>query len=66
MCLVSILKTYEGASRQKINLDKLELSCSWNAPSTRIDELTMLLGEKAVETYVKYLGLPTLIAKSET
>ncbi|XP_057419187.1 uncharacterized protein LOC130713437 [Lotus japonicus] len=44
-----------------INFDKSMLSCSRNVPSPRFDELKRLLGVKAVDSYDKYLGLPTII-----
>ncbi|XP_057426530.1 uncharacterized protein LOC130719957 [Lotus japonicus] len=62
----SILNFYEDASGQKINLDKSQLNFSRNVLSTRIDQLSRLMGVKAVASYDKYLGLPTIIGKSKT
>ncbi|XP_057415840.1 uncharacterized protein LOC130710549 [Lotus japonicus] len=64
-CIRSILAVYERVSGQVINFDKSMLSCSHNVPSTCFNELKELLGVNAVESYDKYLGLPTLIGKSK-
>ncbi|XP_057425625.1 uncharacterized protein LOC130718990 [Lotus japonicus] len=61
-----VLASYEKVSGQVINLDKSMLSCSRNVPSSRFDQLKRLLNVKAVESYDKYLGLPTIIGKSKT
>lgn len=58
-----ILKVYDLSFRQKINVDKTELFYSRNVFSTRFYELKSLLGEMAVNNYVKYLGLPSFIKK---
>ncbi|XP_057418938.1 uncharacterized protein LOC130713163 [Lotus japonicus] len=60
-CLKEILVTYERASGQVVNLDKSMLSVSRNVQQTSFDELKHLLGVKVVESYDKYLGLPTII-----
>ncbi|XP_057444702.1 uncharacterized protein LOC130736943 [Lotus japonicus] len=57
----NVLASYEQVSGQVINFDKSMLSCSRNVPSPRFNELKMLLGVKAVDSYDKYLGLPTII-----
>ncbi|XP_057426392.1 uncharacterized protein LOC130719802 [Lotus japonicus] len=59
--LQAIVATYERASRQVINLDKSMLSVSRNVTDNIFDELKQLLNVKAVESYDKYLGLPTVI-----
>lgn len=64
-CIKSILQAYEQTSGQKINLDKSELSHSRNVPITRVNELQSLLGVQAVESHVKYLGLPTIVGRSK-
>ncbi|XP_057428231.1 uncharacterized protein LOC130721452 [Lotus japonicus] len=56
----TILATYESASGQMINLDKSMLSVSRNVPQNRLYELKQLLGVKAVESFDRYLGLPTI------
>lgn len=61
-----ILTTYERASGQVINLDKSMLSVSRNVPENCFNDLKQLLGVKVVESYDKYLGLPTIIGKSKT
>ncbi|XP_057418179.1 uncharacterized protein LOC130712362 [Lotus japonicus] len=59
----SILEFYEVAFGQKIDIEKSQLSFSRNVPSTIVDELVELLGVKAMESYEKYFGLPTIIVK---
>ena len=48
-----------------INLDKSQLLCSRNGSDIKVNELVHLLGFKAVESYDKYLGLPTIVGKSK-
>ncbi|XP_057453964.1 uncharacterized protein LOC130745626 [Lotus japonicus] len=59
--LQAIVATYERASGQVINLDKSMLLVSRNVTDNIFDELKQLLNVKAVESYDKYLGLPTVI-----
>lgn len=65
-CLKDILATYERASGKMINLDKLMRSVSKNVPQNRFYERKQLLKAKAVGSFDKYLGLPTMIGKSKT
>ncbi|XP_057452723.1 uncharacterized protein LOC130744566 [Lotus japonicus] len=65
-CIKSILTTYERASGQVINLDKSLLSVSRNVLENCFIDLQQLLGVKAVDSYDKYLGLPTIIGKSKS
>lgn len=58
--ITSILKAYEEASSQRINFQKIKLSCSQNMPCSRINELKMLLGVQTMESHSKYLGIPTI------
>lgn len=61
----SLIQQYESASGQRINLEKIEITCSSNIKQERKDELAACLGVKAVEQHPKYLGLPTLIGRSK-
>ncbi|XP_057458358.1 uncharacterized protein LOC130749083 [Lotus japonicus] len=65
-CISDILNTYENASGQVINLEKSMLSVSRNVLDNSFSELKQLLGVKAVESFDKYLGLPTIIGKSKS
>ncbi|XP_057447162.1 uncharacterized protein LOC130738984 isoform X2 [Lotus japonicus] len=60
-CVKQILASYERVSGQVISFDKSMLSSSRNVPSPRFDVLKRLLNIKAMESYDKYLGLPTII-----
>lgn len=60
-----LIQKYEGASGQRINLDKMEITVSSNVSQEKKMDLSRCLGVKAVETHTKYLGLPTLIGKSK-
>lgn len=64
--LANILRKYEEASRQRINFHKLELSFSWNVPTTSKNELIQLLKVKAIERHDNYLGLPTMVGRLNT
>lgn len=59
-----VIGDYETASGQLINLDKTEITLCSNIPNERRKELSQCLGVKEVEKHEKYLGLPTLIARS--
>lgn len=63
--LAYIMKKYEKALRQMINLNKSKFACSSNVPSPRQNELEMLLGVNAILSSMSYLGLPTIIGKSK-
>ncbi|KAL8547141.1 hypothetical protein ACS0TY_006742 [Phlomoides rotata] len=60
-----IIRVYEEASGQRINLDKSELTVSRNISEQHRDEMGTQLGARTVERYSKYLGLPTLIGRSK-
>lgn len=61
-----IIALYEGASGQRVNLDKSELFSSGNISDERRQDLGSQLGAQTVEQYSKYLGLPTLVGRSKT
>ena len=61
--LTKILERYERASGQKLNKDKTSLFFSHNTSSEKREEISQLLGLKAMEKYEKYLGLPTLVGR---
>ncbi|XP_057422210.1 uncharacterized protein LOC130716023 [Lotus japonicus] len=65
-CVQNILATYERASGQMINFDKSMLSVSRNVLENCFQDLQQMLGVKAVESYDRYLGLPTIIGRSKT
>lgn len=58
-----LILMYEGASGQRINLDKIEITVSPNVPENIKEELRIILKVRAVDQHHKYLGLPTLIGK---
>lgn len=60
-----IIRKYEQASGQRINLEKIEITCSSNVTNENREELATCLGVKVVEKHTKYLGLPTLIGRSK-
>src|ERR1044072_4691938 len=64
--IAGLLKTYESASGQMVNFDKSQLLCSQNVPSIRHNQLVQLLGVKAVESFGKYLGLPTIMGRPKS
>lgn len=60
-----IIATYEGASGEKVNMDKLELFASGNIYENTKNDRGRQFGARTVEGYSKYLGLPTLIGRSK-
>ena len=63
--LIDILDLYKRSSRQLINFDKFELSFSRNVPKDRRTLIQWWLNIKAIESHVKYLGLPTFVGRSK-
>lgn len=63
--IVDILTTYEIASGQKINLEKSEVSFSWNVSEDMQKMLQMKLSFMAVKEHERYLGLPTFLGRSK-
>jgi hypothetical protein len=63
--LKNILATYEAASGQAINLQKLEFYCSRNVPSDVCVSIADQLGVVHVLGTGKYLGLPSMIGRSK-
>lgn len=61
-----IIAVYEAASGQRVNLDKSELVASGNIPDETRDAMGIQSGARTVESYSKYLGLPTLIGRSKS
>lgn len=60
-----IIATYEGASGQRVNLNKSELFVSGNVDVITKCERGMQLRAQTVDYYTKYLGLPTLVGRSK-
>ncbi|XP_057453198.1 uncharacterized protein LOC130745070 [Lotus japonicus] len=60
-CIKNILGAFERASGQQINFDKSMLSASRNVHDNRFNEIKQLLQVKAVGSYDRYLGLPTIV-----
>ncbi|CAL1399381.1 unnamed protein product [Linum trigynum] len=63
--LIDVLNEYEELSGQRVNLDKSAVCFSKNIASTDQEFLAAILGVGAVGVQDKYLGLPTLIARSK-
>jgi hypothetical protein len=63
--LMSILKTYEEASGQEINLTKSEVFFSRNLSMEAQEDLSRLMGVRHVLGTRKYLGLPSLIGRKK-
>jgi hypothetical protein len=61
-----ILNTYEAASGQAISLPKSEIFYSRNVPNTLKNNITNILGVRAVLGTGKYLGMPSMIARDRT
>ncbi|XP_021770427.1 uncharacterized protein LOC110734567 [Chenopodium quinoa] len=63
--IVDIIRVYERALGQKVNLDKTEVAFSRGVPVDRRGEIVRTLGVREVEKHNKYLGLPTIIGRSK-
>ncbi|MCI22393.1 RNA-directed DNA polymerase (Reverse transcriptase) [Trifolium medium] len=62
---MQILKTYEEASGQEINLTKSEVLFSRNLSIAAQDDLARLMGVKHVLGTDNYLGLPSMIGRKK-
>ncbi|XP_074293711.1 uncharacterized protein LOC141620847 [Silene latifolia] len=60
-----ILRRYEHASGQLVNLDKTTVSFSKGVPRTKRSNLATRLGIIEVEEQERYLGLPTVVGRSK-
>jgi hypothetical protein len=63
--LMEILKTYEDASRQEINLSKSEVFFSRNISRAAQEDLSNLMGVRHVMGTGTYLGMPSMVGKSK-
>ncbi|XP_074297449.1 uncharacterized protein LOC141628177 [Silene latifolia] len=61
----NILRRYEYASGQLVNLDKTTMSFSKGVPRTKRSNLATRLGIIEVEEQERYLGLPTVVGRSK-
>jgi hypothetical protein len=62
---MEILKTYEEASGQEINLSKSEVFFSRNISRAAQDDLSNLMGVRHVLGTGIYLGMPSMIGRSK-
>jgi hypothetical protein len=60
---MSILKTYEEASEQDINLTKSEVFFSKNLNISAHEDLSRIMGVRHVLGTGNYLGLPSMIGR---
>jgi hypothetical protein len=60
-----LLKLYERASRQKLNREKTSLFFSKNTPQGAKEVLGNLVGVTSTNCFEKYLGLPSMVGKSQ-
>ncbi|KEH23110.1 non-LTR retroelement reverse transcriptase, putative [Medicago truncatula] len=63
--LLTILKTYEVASGQEINLSKSEVFFSRNMSGAAQEGLSRIIGVRHVIGTGKYLGLPSTIGRDK-
>jgi ribonuclease HI len=63
--LMEILKTYELASGQEINLSKSEVFFSRNMSRAAQEDLSNIMGVKQVLGTGTYLGLPSMVGRSK-
>lgn len=65
-CLLSVLKSYEMASGQVVNLQKSSVVYSKNVKEDMRQHLTEVLGVQQAEAHDRYLGLPTFVGRNKT
>ena len=63
--LIEILRKYEVASGQKINIDKSSIFFNHNTPQETKDEMLEILGPMQGSCHIKYIRLPSIIGKSK-
>ena len=63
--LLEILGTYERASGQQINQDKITLFFSKSTTPNMQESIKQALGVPMVQQYEKYLGLPSFIRRKK-
>ncbi|KAF5465338.1 hypothetical protein F2P56_015356 [Juglans regia] len=62
--LHNILKIYEDASGQRLNLEKTSIQFSRNTAKATQDFILSIAGVRSSMAYEKYLGLPTIVGKA--
>jgi hypothetical protein len=62
---MEILKTYENASGQEINLSKSEIFFSRNISQAAQKDLSELMGVRHVMGTGTYLGVPSMVGRSK-
>jgi hypothetical protein len=62
---MEILKTYEEASDQEINLTKSEVFFSRNISRAAQEDLSNIMGVRHMLGTEKYLGLPSMVGRSK-
>ncbi|XP_041027032.1 uncharacterized protein LOC121267250 [Juglans microcarpa x Juglans regia] len=62
--LHNILKIYEEASSQRLNLEKTSIQFSRNTAKSTQDFILSIAGVRSSMAYEKYLGLPTVVGKA--
>jgi len=60
-----VLQTYANASGQCINMEKSLVYFSSNAQQGQKAKIVSMLGVKVVEIFESYLGMPTLVGRTE-
>ncbi|CAL1371584.1 unnamed protein product [Linum trigynum] len=64
--VMAVLQDYEALSGQKVNLAKSAVCFSRNIDGADQEAMGSCLGIGAIEVHDKYLGLPTLVARSKS
>lgn len=62
---MDLLSIYEGASRQKVNREKIAIFFSKAVNEVSRQLIKGILGVREIQHYEKYLGLPSLVGKGK-
>lgn len=61
-----MLRTYEDASRQQLNLDKTKLLINKNVSEEEVDAIKIVWNVHSVQQHDWYLGLPSFVGRAQS
>jgi hypothetical protein len=61
--LKNIISTYQAASGQLVNMEKLEIMYSKKVPESVKEDIAQIMHMQRVQSFSKYLGMPTQLGR---